>query len=53
MLTILQLKIKRRDFPGGLVVKTVLPVWGGPGSITGQGTKISYAAQHSQKINKF
>ena len=34
---------KPRDFPGGPVVKTPSFHAGGTGSITGQGTKISYA----------
>ena len=32
------LKIISKDFPGGLVAKTPCFQWGGPGSISGQGT---------------
>ena len=37
-------KGRAREFPGGPVVLTAV----GPGSIPGQGTKISKAMQHSQ-----
>ena len=41
-----------RDFSGGLVVKTVSSSAADVGSIPGQGTRIPYAMQHSQKKRK-
>ena len=41
-----------RDFLGGPVVKTVLPMKRGMGSITGQGTKIPYSAWFNKKFKK-
>ena len=38
-----------RDFPGGLVVKTLSPQHRGRGLIAGQGTKIPYAAGRGQE----
>ena len=37
------------DFPGSLVMKTMLPL---QGAIPGQGTKISHTMWHSQKLEK-
>ena len=39
-----------RDFSGDPVVKTPCFYARGTGLIRGQGTKIPYAAQHSQKL---
>ena len=42
-----------RDFPGGLVVKTLpASIAGGTGSIPGLETKIPQAMWHGQKVNK-
>ena len=41
------------DFPGGLVVKTLLSSTGSEGSITGQGAKIPHAVQpESQNLKQ-
>ena len=41
-----------RDFLGGPVVKTMLPMPGDMGSIPGRGTRITYAKWHGQKKKK-
>lgn len=40
------------DFPGGLVVETLIPVQGGTGSIPGWRPKLPHATQCGQKNNK-
>ena len=45
-------KKETRDFPGGPVVKTLLPMKRGMGSIPGQGTKIPHTAQQKKKKQK-
>ena len=42
-------KRRKRDFPGGPVVKNLPSNAEDAGSIPGRGTKISHAAWHSQK----
>ena len=47
------IKDPARDFPGGLVVKTLsASIAGSTGSIPGPGTKILHAMWHGQKVNK-
>ena len=44
-------KIESWNFPGGLVVKTLLSNEEGTGSHHGQGTKIPHASRYGQVIN--
>ena len=50
-LTVFTIKISKRDFPGGPVVKTPCFHWG-VGSIPGRGTKIPHATRHGQEKKK-
>ena len=45
-------KLKKREFPGGPVVRTPYFQYWGPGLIPGQGTRILQATQHGQRKKK-